>query len=251
MKRQVIHLLIIGILFSCNSNSDTKQAPAEIFSPNTEELEQSGFDTYQRSPKEALPIFKQVALEYEESENLKMTGITNLNIANIYDEHVDQIDSALIYAERSLHIWSTMRDSMQMANLFKYIGLLKGKRGQFAEAKSSIRTAIRTYNGLGFEQGIAVSEINLAKTYFREKEYEKSMRYFESSKQFWLQKNEVNRVYTDNIVGIEIHAAMKNDEKVESLIKENHKIEEQTKINNFARAKFIKLLEKLNEEVSR
>lgn len=237
---------MIGIFFSCNSSSDTKNTSVENGKVDIEELEKRGFEVYQKMPKDAIPIFKQVASEHERLKDLKKAGITNLNISNIYDEYLNEIDSALIYAEKSLEIWRSKKDSMQMANLYKYLGLLKGKKEQFEEAKSYIQKAIKIYNSLDFEEGIAVSEINLADTYFREKDFEKSLLYFNNSKVFWLQKNDKGRIYTDNILGIKIFAAVKKYEQVEILINENKKIEEETVVNSFAKSKFNELIDEIN-----
>jgi tetratricopeptide (TPR) repeat protein len=139
---------------------------------------------------------------------------------------------------------------MQMANLYKYIGLLKGKKGQFEEAKSSIQKAITIYISQGFGQGVAVSEINLADVYFREKEYEESIVYFNKSKKFWMDNDDKSRIYTDNILGIRIFAAINRDELVESLINENRKIEHEIEVNGFVKTKFDEVINEIKIEVS-
>jgi len=174
--------------------------------------------------------------------------LTNLNIANIYEEHLNQVDSALLYSKKSLEIWKAEKDSMQIANLYKYIGLLNGKKGQFSAAKSAIQQAITMYQHQGFEQGIAVSEINLADTYFREKAYDKSIVHFNNSKAFWIQKDNKARVYTDNILGIKIFAAMKRATVVDRLIEENRKIAQEMEVNSFSKTKFEKLIKAIKKK---
>ncbi len=247
MKIRLLNILMIAIFFSCDSTSNTKNTTIKTDKIDIETLEKEGFEVYRNSPKKAIPIFIKLASEYEKLNDLNKAGFTNLNIANIYDEHLNQVDSALIFSEKSLGIWRSKNDSMQMANLYKYIGLLKGKKGQFEEAKYAIQKAIKIYKDQDFHQGVAISKINLADVYFRKKEFEKSIVYFKKSKEFWLQKNDKGRVYTDNILGIKIFAAMKKDEQVERLIKENRKIEEESNINEFAKSKFDELINGMKE----
>lgn len=242
-----ITILLLGLMLSCSSTSENKSDPTVISEVSIEALEKTGFEKYQESPTTTLAIFKRVAIEYEKAENFEKAGFTNLNIANIFDEHLNQIDSALIFSEKSLSIWEAKKDSMQIANLLKYIGLLKGRTGQFEEAKSTIQRAIKLYQDQGFEQGIAVSEINLANVYLQEQDYESSEKYFRQSKRFWLNTNNRSRVYTDNILGIKIYHAVNNDNMIQGLIEENRNIEQEIKVNEFMKTKFNELIQALNK----
>jgi tetratricopeptide (TPR) repeat protein len=245
-----INILTIGLLISCSTSTENKSNSDEIDKVNIQELEKLGFESYQDSPIKSIQLFKEVAMEYEKTENYKKAGFTNLNIANIYDEYIENIDSALVYSKKALKIWKTQNDTLQMANLYKYIGLLKGKSDEIDEAKSDIQQAIMMYQKVGFEQGVAVSEFNLADVNFRNKDYEGSMDHLNNSTDFWKKKKDYTRIYTNNILGIRIYSATNNHKRVEALIEENIVIEQKTNINDFAKNMFDDLIKEIKSKTN-
>lgn len=248
MKNLITKFLIFGLLISCSTKSESEKTSNISKEINIENLEKKGFKVYQESPSKAITIFKQVALEYEKQQNFTKAGFTNLNIANIYDEHKSQFDSALFYAEKSLNIWEIQKDTMQIANLYKYIGLLQGRIGQFVDAEYHIQNAIKMYDNLEFHSGIAVSEFNLADMYFQKKEYNNSIKYFNKAKDFWYSQNDNGRIYANNILGIRIFNTTNNESMVENLIKENRKIEKESDINHFTKKSFDKLITEIKKK---
>ena len=232
-------IILIGSI-ACQPSKPAGENASPI---NLEEMEKKGFELYQKEPSEALPYFKAAALEYEKRKDIKKAGFTNLNIANIYDEHLSQIDSALKFAHHSLKVWTSANDTLQMANLYKYIGLLEAKNGSYDQAESTILQAIDFYTSKGHAQGIAVSHINLAETYFRKKDYQKSLEYFRLSKDFWLNKEDKRRMYTDNILGIKLHRALEETSAANTLIEENLTIENEIDIHDYPKALFRELLQ--------
>lgn len=236
---------VIFLIISCNSNSKVESKAPKVTQEEIEALEKKGFDAYQEGPQKAIPIFKNVADNYESIGNYKKAGITNLNIAGIYEEQVNKIDSALYFSKKSLQNFEELGDTMQIANLYKYVGLLKGKNGNFEEAKSNIGKAIELYTSQKFEQGIAVSEFNLASTFYAEQDYENSIKYFDKSKKYWLSQNGNGRVYSNNILGIKIYDSLKNTNQVNKLIEENRKIEIATKVNPFNKKQFEEVITEL------
>jgi tetratricopeptide (TPR) repeat protein len=228
--------LLIG---SCTSPSpQPKNTPAEKMTVNVQELEQKGFDLYQESPVEAIPIFQQVASTYETNGNLPKAGITYLNIANIYDEHAAQMDSALIYAEKALAIWNLQQDTLQLANLYKYVGLLKGRVGSLEAGKKDIELAIDLYQQLAFGPGVAVSQLNLAEVYLREGHYAASESLFTQSKAFWQTDGDLGRVFTTNLLGIQLYHQLSDSKQLELLIAENEAILERIQMDAYNRDRF-------------
>jgi len=230
------------VLISCNSESINANKEQLIEVKSVEELEKDGFEMLKDFPQKAIPIFKQVAISYENQNNLKKAGQTNLNIASIYDEHSNKLDSALIYSNKSLEIWKRKNDTLQIANLYKYVGLLNGKAEKFEEAKSFISQAIKLYQDKGFEQGIAVSEFNLADVYFREKKFQESELLFNKATEFWRRKGSFSRVFTNNILGIRIYENLGKKNAVQQLINENIEIKNQNKLNGYIKNKFDELI---------
>ena len=244
MKNTFLLLLIFFYFFSCKNKTTPKSTNTSKI--NLEELEKQGFEAFQKNPKAAIPIFIEVATKAATAKDVKKAGLTNLNIANIYDEYVDKKDSALWFANQSLEIWKQADDTLQQANLYKYIGLLQGKIGSFDKAKTNIETAISFYEKKNFMQGKAVAEFNLADVYLQEGDTKKSMELFYKSTKFWKEKEKMDRVFSNNLFGIELFEKMGAKENIQILIEENNKLLPTLKFNDFLKNKYNTLLEKHN-----
>lgn len=239
------------LLLSCNPTSPDGSVASVADDLSVEELEKKGFEMFQESPEAAIQVFKQVAVSYERQGNLVKAGISNLNIANVYDEYLAATDSAIVYSGKALKIWEAQKDTLQMANLYKYIGLLKGRSGKLDAAKSDIQYAIGLYEKTGFRQGIAVSEINLAEVCFMDQNYTESKALFSKSKEFWKENGDLGRVFTDNILGIRVYHQIGDQDKVEELINENKGIRSETALDDFILGKFDELIDELEKEAGR
>ena len=239
----IILVISVFILAGCNtSGTDTNKFEVDT-SLSIEELEKKGFEIYQESPEEAIAIFEVVAEKYEKNGDYKKEGITKLNIANIYDERMEDMDSALRYAEKSLDIWVEHKDTMQIANLYKYIGLLKGKTERFEEAEEDIGKAMRMYTELGFDQGVAVSQINLAEALLRQDKWREAEALFLKSKPFWMEQGDQGRVFTNNILGIQIYEAAEDEARMQALIEENNGIIEEYGMDEYNVGRFESMVE--------
>lgn len=218
--RVVLCVLCAILAFSCSSKKQADRRPELISTTSVEEKEHRAFRIYQDSARLAIQMFVEVADLYEKANNMKKVGLTNLNIANIYDEHLGNQKKALAYAKKAFAIWETLKDTLQMANLLKYVGLLEGRVGNLEKAKEAIDEAISLYKVQGFEQGLAVSRINLADVYFQEGGYLESERLFLMAKEYWNKKGDLGRVFTNNLLGIAIYEQLKKPDKREALIRE-------------------------------
>jgi len=242
MKTTFLQLfLIVSLIGSCSKPNNPQQQQVDLSMEAIQQLEKKGFEHIRAEPQAAIALFKQVAIGYEKQDNYQKAGITNLNIANLFDEQLHQLDSALVYSEKSFAIWLRAKDTLQQANLYKYIGLLKGKLGDRKEAKSSIEKAIQLYTIKNFEPGIAVSKINLADVFLREGNYEESKQLFLQAKDFWLSKNDKQRVFTNNLLGMEIFGESEKLEEVQKLVLENELLAKEIKLVPYLTDKFEQL----------
>jgi len=237
-----ITFLAILFLTLCTSSCQVKKEPAKEAKPiDIEALEKEGFDQFAKNPKKAIEIFEKVSEEYLKRGNNKKAGFTNLNISSIYDEYLNDFDAALKYADKSLEIWKQEKDTLQQANLYKYCGLLKGKLGKYDLAKADIATAIKLYKQKDFKQGVAVSEFNLSQIYYEENNLALSEKYYLSSIAFWESKNDMDRVFTNNLFGIELYRKQAKEAKANDLIKENEGLAKSLKLNEYLINKFAEL----------
>jgi len=240
-----LFLIILFYFFSCKNKTETKNTTTPKV--NLEELEKQGFAAFQKNPKDAIPIFIEVANRAAVAKDVKKTGLTNLNIANIYDEYVDKKDSALWYANQSLKVWKQADDTLQQANLYKYIGLLQGKLGSIDKAKTNIETAISFYEKKNFMEGKAVAEFNLADVYLQAGDTKKSMNLFYKSTKYWKEKEKMDRVFSNNLFGIELFGKMGAKENIKMLIEENNKLLPTLKLNDFLKNKYDDLLKQYED----
>ena len=171
-------LILVAMAYSCSNMSRTEASEKEQGALTPEEAERKALDVFRESPEDAVQLFRQAALGYKAQDNPAKSGILNLNVANIYDEYLHLPDSALVYSKKSLAIWQAMKDTMQMANIYKYIGLIEGRTGRYSSAKSNINKAIYLYSLKNFQAGIAVSQINLSEVLLHEKNLSESLKYF-------------------------------------------------------------------------
>jgi tetratricopeptide (TPR) repeat protein len=247
--RLTLFLLTIAFgLLGCTKNQENKSRSAERTLPSIQELEQKAFSLYQENPEEAVPYFKELAQRCKEDGITDKAAITYLNTANIFDEHLAEKDSALLYAEISLGLWQERKDSLQQANLYKYVGLLKGQTGKLDEGIEDLQKAIFFYRILGFPEGLAVAERNLAKVFFLQKEYAKTKALLSKSTHFWRQKGDQGRVFGNNLLGIELYRVLGEKAKEQRLLIENRTILESSDIPPIMENRFLELESTYQEE---
>lgn len=227
------------LLIACKEQTAEEiNVPVQI---NVDSIEQAAFNAYMDSPRQAATLFQHVAAEYSRRGNFKKSGQTNLNIAGIYEERLHDYPNALHYSKASLNDWKSANDTMQIANLYKYLGYVEGLNGNFPKAKRDIQHALKLYSKLNFNQGTAVSNINMAKVLLMEKDFEEAERFYTRAVTFWREKGKLSRVFDNNLAGILIFQNTGEYEKVQSLIKENESILDQVKINQFVLDYFMQL----------
>ncbi len=239
--------MLFPIIVAFNSCKEKARLERQSMSKDeVEDLEKEAFALFQKDPRSALPAFKKILEGFQQLDQNVKVARANLNIANIYDEHLNQIDSAQVYAQASLSIWKQENDSMQVANLLKYVGLLYGKAGQFKQAELNMKRAIRMYTSLGFEEGIAVSKHNLADVYLRKGNLHQSLSILKESTSFWRAQGNQGRVYSNNILEIEIQNLLGENDSVQALLSENNVISKETELDDLIVSRYEQMIKNLN-----
>lgn len=209
------------IIFSCKTEKPKVVEDKLEVTTDIANLEKEALAAYAINPLSALPLFDSLSTACEKANNLAKQAITELNMANIYDEHAQKFTRANYHAHKSLAIWETLNDTMQMANLLKYSGYINGELGNFEIGKRQIDKAIEFYNIKNFEEGKAVSYFNMARVIFLEGNYKSCEQFFRLSKSYWLKKNNVGRVIPINDFGIKLYSKLGDDKMIEKLKLEN------------------------------
>ena len=212
MKIQIAYYIVLLLLgLSCQK----KISQGENITINeVDSLVSEGLHVYASNPKDAVVYFREAGVGYESLDSYKNAGITFLNVAGMFEEHLSQMDSAEYYAFRSLENFLLLKDSLQIANLYKYYGYLLGINGRLEEGESYIDRAIQIYKRSDFDEGIAVSKYNLARLAFLKKDYSRSDSLLSEARTIWVHNNDISRLFLINLLNLEIGIETKNRNSV-------------------------------------
>ncbi len=121
------------------------------------------------------------------------------NAGFYFDEHQCKYDSSKIKIEQALKIWVHINDTLNQANLIKYLAYLNGRLGNYAIGKSQIVQAIRLYRLKKDESGVAVSYFNLGRIYQFQNKIDSAIFFIEKASLFWKQQNNPARGFLKNL----------------------------------------------------
>ncbi|MEM6722687.1 MAG: hypothetical protein AAF598_01550 [Bacteroidota bacterium] len=201
----------------------------------TDSLFQQAFEQSAQQPERAEQLYLDLGAAYQLRGNYPKAGICFLNAANLADERQAAPDRALQHAERSYQNWSVLQDTMQMANLKKYTGLLRGKLEQFKPAFADLDTARIWYISIPFPQGIAITDFNEAQVYYQAKEYKLAQGSLIKAQRFWRTQGNQRRVFINNIFGLRLFHQMNHQGLIDFTIEENEEILKTTSINQWSK----------------
>ena len=237
-------LLVLTSCIDQNTPSEEKlSTPKPLSIEEITAIEKQGIALYQSNTQEAVAYFRQASHAYQQIKAYGKAGTTNLNIAGAFDEQLGQPDSALQYAQIALNLFQQAQDSNQMANLYKYRGLLKGKAGLFDEAHADILKAIDLYQQIDYPAGVAVSNVNLANIYFQAKQFQASDSLFHIAQSYWKEQGNHQRVFINNLFGIELYGTWGKATETQALIAENQSLMDNVNLNQYLKNRFETLLE--------
>ena len=196
-----IFLLCCFILMvNCRSNQEAEEITVEFI----DSLLNKGFTDYQNEPLSALKNFRRAGTAYESIDSFNKAGNVYLNVAGIHEEFTHNLDSALLFSKKSLDNYLFGSDSMQIANVRKYYGYLLGINGNVIQGRSYIDQAKSYYLRLGFEEGIAVCNYNLARLAFLQGSYMKADSLTNVAIKVWDSDGNVDRLSQLNSLKLEI-----------------------------------------------
>jgi tetratricopeptide (TPR) repeat protein len=116
------------------------------------------------------------------------------NIAFVYDEQLHDYPQALKQALAALNEWDWLGDTLQQANMYKYIGYLYGKLGNPTKGMENIAKAIELYKSKDFGSGLAVSYFDCATIQFEQKNYPIAVTMLQLAKKYWNTENNAGRI---------------------------------------------------------
>lgn len=185
---------------------------------------------YNTSPKECIIFLNKSIKRNLKKKMIKSVALDIQNIGFVYDEKKGNFKKALNQTDKALKIWNKLKDTLNMANMYKYKGLLFGKMHCFESAKKEIKTAIYYYSKMKYKNGIAVSYNNLAHVYKEEKRIDSSYLFFIKSRKIWKEEKDDKRIFKINNNLLNLLKDFKNKIEFDSIYNENKLILSKTSI---------------------
>ncbi len=150
---------------------------------------------YSRNADSCIAYNQLASRLFKNAGDEKRAAICLHSIGFAYDEGKQQPAYALQYIEQSVPIHRHLNDTLELANMHKYMGMLKGKLGRFAEAKQDVDLAIQYYAAKEYKPGIAVSHFDMAQVFAAENNTDSAIAYLSLAKQYWLVSNNAGRIF--------------------------------------------------------
>ena len=185
---------------------------------------QLGHNFYSKLPSYSIIYHLKAAKQNEIEKNYPWAGFSYLNISTAYAETFNEYEKAKIAIDSSINIWLKVKDTMQLANDYKYKGYILGYLHKFSSAKDTIKLAINIYDYYKFPSGKAVCFRNLAKVYEEENIFDSSFVLLNKAKIYWLTINDSIRLVGINNDLINLNIKTENWTQAYNIIDENEKL---------------------------
>lgn len=165
--------------------ADSLASTAKLVKSSGKINQELGQYYYTRNADKAIEHFKKAYTLLTEIKDVNNAIFCLQNIAFSYEEKKHDLVNAQFYAERAIEERKGIKDTLQLANMYKYLGYLQGKAGKYAEAKESIHTGIDLFNSKKYVQGMAVCYFDMGKVYGYQQQYDSAVYYFRLSIGIW------------------------------------------------------------------
>ncbi len=228
-----LHVLLFSFLLTACGARDSNREPLTEVTADGPISEKEVYAMLAENPEAGAEQLKKLAQQYRSQNDWQKAGTTYLNLATVYTDRLQQQDSALVMADRSIEICRYMKDTTQEANVLKYKGLLLGRVGRLKEAETAIAEAIALFEAVDFKNGVVISHFNLARVYFLNERYEASSELLQNCTNYWRAKGKKDRIFTDNLFGIELYCRMGEFDKASAMIAENAQLKDSIRMNDW------------------
>jgi hypothetical protein len=172
------------------------------------------------NPKQAIAYYKTAITFYKLEGNKPWTGFSYLNTGSVFDEKLHIYDSAVYYVNLSYQKWIEVGDTTQMANVLKYLGLLKAKAGHPEEGKKDVILSVALFKNSKFPQGVAVAYFDLAGIWDIQNNSDSALYYYGISKDMQIAKADTFRIVTINNKMLEVYIKLKDFNACKKIIQE-------------------------------
>lgn len=132
----------------------------------------------------------------------KMAAICLHSIGFVYDEMKKDYETALKYIEQSIVIHKALKDTMELGNMYKYTGMLKGKLGRYVQAHKDIDSAFYYFREMKHAQGVAVCYYDKAMVYKSEGNTDSALIYLSGAYHYWYNESDNKKIADSRIFNI-------------------------------------------------
>lgn len=189
MKFKLIFVLIVSIL-SCKGTP--KKVTCNL--NQLEELQRKLQIEYTENPQKATETLREIiSVQKCGQVDFHRLGQSYLNMGSVFDEKISNLDSAIFYLNKALDIYELHDESLEVANINKYAGLLKAKRGSKLGLQD-IDEAIKIYTDLDHLDGLYVSYSNKLRAQIFLNDTTGVGKLFDTCLRYWDLKNNVVRL---------------------------------------------------------
>jgi hypothetical protein len=174
-------------------------------------------------------LYRRAALFFFLGGNAVQCNFAIQSLGFIYDEHLHKYDSSLYFIDLALDRWTQKRDTLGMANLYKYRAYLSTHLPWMTTGIADAHKAIELYSIKKNQFGIMVSYRDLATIFIKKGLTDSANYYLNTAKAFWQSKRDTFR-----LVGINadlINANTRNKTVVAQLLNETDNYIAKTDIN--------------------
>lgn len=185
--------------------------------------QQQLYDDYEKKAGMLMEKIRAKTNSEEDKKELSRIAIGFQNYGQNFDQLSHDYINSLKYVDKAIAFFICLDDTAGIANNKKFNGYLLGRLKRFPEAKQEIKTAIELYSLLKRDNGVAVSQFDLAKVYASENKIDSAIYYCDISSRFWKAKNDSGRIFNNQNMMIDLLTKMGDIKNAKALQEETTK----------------------------
>lgn len=246
MQNSVKFFLGLSLFFisSCKKNIPASPPVKEAIYSRYDafDFQAEGMKTFNTQPEQSKVAFLKAAQAYTQNKMPKDAGICLGNVAHLYEEQFQKLDSALLLSKQSLEYALESNDTLNTSHGYRYTGYLTGISGKMEEGIDLIKKSYPYYEMMRNKDGIYVSMYDIARVYGENGKYTEAIAVLNESTNHFKTKTNLQRIFNNNVYALKLYHATSNKAGYESVRLENESLIQTGKINPALQQKYIDML---------
>lgn len=190
---QTKHITTLAILLLAFSTHAQQAADCTI---SLDTIYAQVFKHYEASPLQAIGWLRLVPAQAAKgcpAATLLKVGEAYLNMGSLYDEQLEEPDSASVYLSKSYEAFLLSADSVKAYNVLKYLGLITCKAGDCDAGEQQINISLSYFHRGEMWPLYYVAKRNLAKLFELKGDLHAAQAALEESLDFWIGQHDLRR----------------------------------------------------------